>query len=1172
MAETSKSVTASVVQIEKAEKDLYSLQSGSASQIGESPPGIDAEVAQFFAEAQSSTRHIVIDDETNRRLRWMVHKRTVMVITYFAQTLDKGTINFASIMGIIPDNHLHGQQYAWLTTCVYIAILIWEFPTNRLLQRLPIAKYLAFNIAAWGVVLACTAACSNFTGLVIVRTLLGIFECVCQPAFVFLSTMWYTREEQALVIGSFYSMNGFQQCVGGLIAYGIAHINTAKLKNWQILFTILGCLTFVWGIFKIDFSLLSGSAKMTQVSKTRTSKFVYLITKRASGFHTYPPPWLITTALLVEALKDLTVWAIVLISFTNALPTGGLGAFSNIILTEFGFTQLQTYLLAIAQGAIIMIFLFSAAYLSKKFNQRLLLAFVYTLPNIAGTIVFICIQSFELMSPYIELITYTGVPANSATKVGLLIAFYCTQGFGAVAVLNLAVMSGNVAGRTKQVIASSLCFVAWAVGNAIGPQVFQDSDKPRYIRAFIVHLVVYGVQLAAIAFLRLRLLRNNVLKARAQASEATGDLSDHSAHEHAFDDLTDQENPDWHEVSTRHLGGSVCFKYIVESSEQLATFLLYIIDLLFTFRQHIPLTMSNDIPSGAPLASDERDRIDLLLKTLQGNIGNILDRESHVQETIRTLQNELNVYKRAYADVDNERQQLAAQKQEADRQRGELELQLKGNRVVALLDGDGTIFSSNLISQGQPGGHIAAQKLADSILQHMNANYGLNQYQLWVYVFFNKRGLTEAFGRYGLANLKAKFDDFMLGFNQAAERFMMIDVGTTKEAADAKIKAYLEDEIRLPQTCKVLFGGCHDNGYVTNLRSQITAGFKHKLILLQSYADMAAGISELCLPSMSCPDLFMLQKLGAQSFTAVPSTAPQPVPHVSSPAGSTFASLPPIASPPSQTRSLVVYPPVDAAAEGRREPSALGPFRKVERRDSVASISSSFSERRDSITLSGAAPPFKPERRDSIVSNSSAVNFESLEAKAQVATEASPPTLPVPSALLGGSPPPIDSWELLPSHPAHVESETKRPVSSYSSAVMRRPPTPDLDSSSSSDASDSSDENASPRITPARHVNPNIPLSKHKPPPCTLFYLANCKYGSECKYAHNYLLQEDHYTEIRTNAKKAPCPSINKGEMCIWAEACCYGHVCPSGPKCMYYKQGRCKFTGVDMHKEVKAK
>lgn len=50
--------------------------------------------------------------------------------------------------------------------------------------------------------------------------------------------MWYTREEQALVIGAFYSMNGFQQCVGGLIAYGIAQLDHLALKNWQILFTV----------------------------------------------------------------------------------------------------------------------------------------------------------------------------------------------------------------------------------------------------------------------------------------------------------------------------------------------------------------------------------------------------------------------------------------------------------------------------------------------------------------------------------------------------------------------------------------------------------------------------------------------------------------------------------------------------------------------------------------------------------------------------------------------------------------------------------------------------------------------------------------------------------------------------------------------------------------------
>lgn len=58
--------------------------------------GIDAEVAQFFSEtAAGATKPVVaIDDATNRRLRWMIHKRVlvVMVVTYFAQTLDKGYV------------------------------------------------------------------------------------------------------------------------------------------------------------------------------------------------------------------------------------------------------------------------------------------------------------------------------------------------------------------------------------------------------------------------------------------------------------------------------------------------------------------------------------------------------------------------------------------------------------------------------------------------------------------------------------------------------------------------------------------------------------------------------------------------------------------------------------------------------------------------------------------------------------------------------------------------------------------------------------------------------------------------------------------------------------------------------------------------------------------------
>jgi len=67
-------------------------------------------------------------------------------------------------------------------------------------------------------------------------------------------------------------------------------------------------------------------------------------------------------------------------------------------------------------------------------------------------------------------------------------------------------------------------------------------------------------------------------------------------------------------------------------------------------------------------------------------------------------------------------------------------------------------------------------------------SYGANHYQIWVYVFLGKRGLADTFGRAGLSTAKTKFDDFIMGFNQAAERFIMLDVGNAKEAADTKIK------------------------------------------------------------------------------------------------------------------------------------------------------------------------------------------------------------------------------------------------------------------------------------------------------------------------------------------------------------------------------------------------
>ncbi|KAF5123753.1 putative transporter [Metarhizium anisopliae] len=162
---------------------------------------VDKELAKYISDAR-----ITITPEKNHELRRKIDRRilAVMISTYFLQAIDKGTMSFASIMGIRDDTHLSKQDYNWLTTCVFLTILIVEYPQNYIIARVPIAKYLGFNIMAWGTVLASTAACSNFAGLVAVRTLLGLFESVCQPTFVVLSAMWYRREEQASRVTYWY--------------------------------------------------------------------------------------------------------------------------------------------------------------------------------------------------------------------------------------------------------------------------------------------------------------------------------------------------------------------------------------------------------------------------------------------------------------------------------------------------------------------------------------------------------------------------------------------------------------------------------------------------------------------------------------------------------------------------------------------------------------------------------------------------------------------------------------------------------------------------------------------------------------------------------------------------------------------------------------------------------
>ena len=110
-------------------------------------------------------------------------------------------------------------------------------------------------------------------------------------------------------------------------------------------------------------------------------------------------------------------------------------------------------------------------------------------------------------------------------------------------------------------------FIAWSVGNAVGkcsrsdypikneqkkantvqgPQVFRSTDAPRYFIAFSTHMGCYVLLLLVIIFLRFYLVRLN--KQRDAAAAAGVREAADKRNIHAFEDLTDKENPNFRYV------------------------------------------------------------------------------------------------------------------------------------------------------------------------------------------------------------------------------------------------------------------------------------------------------------------------------------------------------------------------------------------------------------------------------------------------------------------------------------------------------------------------------------------------------------------------------------------------------------------------------------------------
>jgi MFS family permease len=269
--------------------------------------------------------------------------------------------------------------------------------------------------------------------------------------------MYYTRREQPLRFGLWFCGNGVASMLGGLIAYGIGHIDAA-LHPWQYLFLIFGAITAAYGIL-MTILLPDSPSKALWLTPTERIAAVDRLKNDTSGAIKSTFKWYQVS----EALRDPVTWFLALYVFCSNIANGGLTSFGSLVIQGFGYKGLQALLIQMPTGAAQLGFVIVGCILATVVkNVRTISMIILTCISLVGIVLMYALEA--------------------SNRSGRLAGFCLSLAFAANMPLSLSLVASNVGGFTKRAVVNASVLVAYCAGNIAGPQFFSVDEAPNYPR------------------------------------------------------------------------------------------------------------------------------------------------------------------------------------------------------------------------------------------------------------------------------------------------------------------------------------------------------------------------------------------------------------------------------------------------------------------------------------------------------------------------------------------------------------------------------------------------------------------------------------------------------------------------------------------------------------------
>ncbi|KAI1332279.1 DNA-repair protein rad2 [Xylariaceae sp. FL0255] len=445
------------------------------------PKSLDSEIgATDDVATQNEDLHFGVDEKKLVR-KVDTHLVPIIMLLYF-----RVNIGNARLYHLEEDLNLTANQFQIAVSILFVTYLIFEVPSNLVLKPFTPKRWISFIVFVWGILALATGFIHNFGSLVALRLLLGAFEAGLFPGLNVYLTFFYTKRELALRVGYLFVSAAVAGALGGLLAYGIGHLDGQRgLSGWRWIMIIEGIPSIILGV--VVFFLLPNDVDHAYFLTTDEKKLMHTRLGREYGYTESAQKF--SRKDMMAAFKDWKVWVFCAGQFGADTMLYGYSTFLPTIIEGLGtWTTAEIQLLTIPCYALGATTYMTIAYLSDRKQMRGLFCVIFGSVSVIG---------------------YGILLSDTSSGVHYFACFLIATGLYVLVGLPLAWLPNNSPRYGKRTTANGLQVT---IGNSSGIMasfIYSSNTAPRYIKGNAVSLSLVGLTTVLYALLWFWFRREN---------------------------------------------------------------------------------------------------------------------------------------------------------------------------------------------------------------------------------------------------------------------------------------------------------------------------------------------------------------------------------------------------------------------------------------------------------------------------------------------------------------------------------------------------------------------------------------------------------------------------------------------------------------------------------------